>query len=287
MFDRAKLARLRVRADNRGTSFLVERVCGDAAERLMDVNRRFERALIIGPPESKTMILGGLPPEKHPVDIVQFYETASQKFGGVRGKEDALPFEPGSFDLIIAILTLHSINDLPGHLIQVKQILTEDGLFIGSLFGGDTLTELRQALYQADDINFGGALPRVSPFMTDTQAAGLLQRCGFTLPVVDTDKVLVKYRDISRLWSDIRDMGESNSLLQAQSRYMPKRYINDLRNAYAAGFADQTTGTLKAAFEIIWMTGWAPSDKQPKPLRPGSAKMSLAEGLRTIRDSST
>ena len=194
----------------------------------------------------------------------------------VQADEERLPFGEASLDLMVSTLALHWTNDLPGALIQVRRALKPDGLFIGAIFGGATLTELRQALMQADSELSGGAGPRISPFADVLDAAALLQRAGFALPVADVDRVQVGYADPMALIADLRAMGETNVL--ADRRPLSKRVLSRACEVYAERFA-RPDGRILATFEIVTMTGWAPHPSQQQPLRPGSAKMRLADAL--------
>ena len=190
--------------------------------------------------------------------------------------EERLPFADESLDLVVSTLALHWTNDLPGALIQIRRALKPDGLFVGAIFGGATLTELRQSLMQADSELSGGAGPRISPFADVVEAAALLQRAGFALPVTDVDRVQVGYAGPLQLIADLRAMGEANVL--AERRPLSRRVLARACEAYAEQFS-RPDGRITATFEIITMTGWAPHESQQQPLRPGSAKMRLADAL--------
>lgn len=200
----------------------------------------------------------------------------------VIGEAEALPILPGSMDLIISPLALHTVNDVPGTFAQIRRALKPDGLFMAGLLGGDTLTELRTALTQAELETTGGASLRVAPFAQIKDLADLMQRAGFALPVIDSEKVVVTYPSLFHLARDLRAMGEGNAL-QMRSR-RPGRKSLFLRAAehYAALFSEPD-GCMRATFEIIFVTGWAPHPSQQKPLRPGSADHSLAEALGSQR----
>ncbi len=263
IFDHKLLSVRRIRASRRGVSFLAERCAMDAADRLCDMNRQFETALIIGPPKFTEILRAHLPPDKMPKSITVM-DTAPN-------------LEVGPYDLIISALRLHTVNDLPGALIELRSILEPDGLFLASFFGGETLKELRQAAYAADDAVLGGISPRVAPFADYSQAAALLQRAGFALPVIDTDRCIVHYSDIQRLFEDLRDLGESNALVGRSHKRLTKDYRRKLFGEYLKHFSADNKA--RATFEILWMTGWAPHESQQKPLKPGSAKMRLADAL--------
>jgi len=200
----------------------------------------------------------------------------------VAADEEFLPFAAESFDLIVANLSLHGINDLPGALIQIRRSLVPDGLFLASLPALGTLAELRAALTAAEDALSGGASPRVAPFPDLRDGAALLQRAGFALPVVDSDRVVARYADLPRLTRDLRAFGATNALV-ARSRAPVRREIFARAQAvYAERFADPD-GRLRATFETLWLSGWAPHASQPKPLKPGSAAMRLEDALKLAR----
>ena len=161
---------------------------------------------------------------------------------------------------------------------QMAKLLKKDGLFIGALFGGNTLTELRQSLYKTDDEILGGASPRVFPMVTHSQAAPLITQAGLNLPVVDMDRFTVTYSRFGTLLSDLRDIGGTNILSNRSPNALTSKYWETLKGHYQDMFGEN--GKLKASFEILWLTGWRPHESQQKPLKPGSAKMSLSEALK-------
>jgi SAM-dependent methyltransferase len=194
--------------------------------------------------------------------------------------EEALPFTPASLDLVVSSLALHWVNDLPGTLIQIRRSLKPDGLFLGAIFGGQTLTELRQCLLQAESDLTGGAGLRVAPFADTFDVAGLLQRAGFALPVADLDRVTVRYDHPLKLIADLRLMGETNALAEAGGRPLSRAVLARAMALYQERFSDPD-GRVRATFDIITLTGWAPHASQQQPLKPGSAKMRLADALGT------
>jgi SAM-dependent methyltransferase len=195
--------------------------------------------------------------------------------------EERLPFAPASLDLAVSTLGLHWTNDVVGALVQIRRALKPDGLFLGALLGGSTLTELRQALTDAESEILGGAGSRVSPFADSRDAAGLLQRAGFALPVADVDRVSVSYEHPLKLLADLRQMGETNVLADRHPRPLTRALLARASEIYAERFAD-ADGRVTATFEIVTLTGWAPHPSQQQPLKPGSAKMRLADALGTV-----
>lgn len=195
-------------------------------------------------------------------------------------EEDFFPFAPQSADLIVSALTLHTVNDLPGALLQIRQSLKPDGLFVASILGGETLHELRTCLSEAELELSGGLTPRVAPFADKPQMGGLLQRAGFALPVVDSDIVTVTYDSIFPLMKDLRLMGEGNAIAERSKHFTARRLFLRAGELYAQKFADPD-GRIRASFEIIFLLGWAPHASQQQPLKPGSAKTRLAEFLGT------
>lgn len=282
VFDNALLRTRRGRASRRGRSFLLERAAKDAAERICDINRQFENALIIGAPDFVESLLTHLPPSKRPYNHITAYDTDEITQAQTLAPDDNLPFETETFDLIVSGLSLHTVNDLPGALIQARRVLRPDGLFIGAMLGGDTLTELRQSCYVADEKVFGGLTPRIFPFADYSQTAALLQRSGFALPVVDTDRFTVRYKAFDTIVSDIRDLGDTNCLRARNKASFKRHFKQALIEAYKDLFVQDNK--FKTTFEILWLTGWSPHESQQKPLKPGSAKMRLADALGTTEN---
>jgi SAM-dependent methyltransferase len=188
--------------------------------------------------------------------------------------------EPQSLDLVTSVLTLQEANDLPGLLAQARGSLKPDGLFLAALFGGDTLTELRQSLAAAEIETVGGLSPRVAPFADVRELGGLLQRAGFALPVADVERTVVRYGDLSGLVRDLRALGATNALVERSKRPMRRAMLAAALAHYARHFADPD-GRLRASFDIVYLTGWAPHASQQQPLKPGSATTRLADALGT------
>jgi len=255
--DHEALARNRRRASHAPALFLHEEAALEVQERLIEVNRRFTAPVIVA----------GVP-------------APWQGLAGARvvPDDDVLALEPGAQDLVVHALSLHWANDPVGQLIQCRRALRPDGLFLGLLFGGQTLCELRACLAQAEAELAGGLSPRVLPMGEIRDLGGLLQRAGFALPVADSVTQTVLYRDLWHLMHDLRAMGEGNAL-NARLRH-PSRRVMFTRAAelYQLTYA-RPDGRLPATFEIITLTGWAPDDSQQKPLRPGTAAQRLADAL--------
>ncbi len=192
--------------------------------------------------------------------------------------EEALPFASESFDLIASALSLQWANDLPGVFVQVRRALAPDGLFLAALVGGQSLTELRTALTTAEAELAGGASPRVAPFADLRDLGQLLQRAGFGLPVTDVEPVIVRYSSMFALMHDLRAMGATNALTMRSRVPLRRAMLLRAAEVYAERFAD-ADGRIRATFEIVWLSGWAPHESQQKPLAPGSARMRLADAL--------
>lgn len=267
----------RARSTFRDASFLHARVAADLADRLEAIPRPFPRVLALGG--------GGLFSEE-----VRSRPELSARIGAILETDldfvdpEHLPFAPGSFELIVSPLALHWINDLPGALIQLRLALKPDGLLLASLFGGDTLSELRLSLIEAESELTGGAGPRVSPFADLQDVAGLLQRAGFALPAADRDVVTVRYGEPMKLLADIRAMGETSALRERNPRALSRRILARAFEIYRERYADED-GRVRATFEILTATGWSPHESQQKPLKPGSAKTRLADALKTKEQS--
>jgi SAM-dependent methyltransferase len=278
VFDRLLVRRRLMRALKGGyADFLLRRAIDDFAERLGTVLRRFPLALDVSTPTAA--LADWLKTSGRVDDVIRLAPTGGT--GGpptIAGDAEALPFAPERFDLAVSLLALHSVNDLPGALIQIRRALKPDGLFLGCLLGGATLQELREAFTEAEAELEGGVSPRVAPFADVRDLGGLLQRAGFALPVADIEPVIVRYADPFGLFRDLRAMGLTNAL--AHRRRTPLRRATLWRAAdiYAERFAD-ADGRIRATFEIVWLSGWAPHESQQKPLQPGSAQTRLADAL--------
>lgn len=263
----------RARTTFRAASFLHQRVAADLADRLEAIPRPFPRVLALGG--------SGLFSEE-----VRARPELSARIGSILETDldfidpENLPFAPGSFELIVSPLTLHWINDLPGALIQLRLALKPDGLLLASLFGGETLHELRLSLIEAESEITGGAGPRVSPFADLQDIAGLLQRAGFALPAADRDVVTVRYGEPMRLLADLRAMGETSALRKRNPRALSRRILARAFEIYRGRYSDEDN-RVRATFEILTATGWSPHESQQKPLKPGSARMRLADALKT------
>jgi SAM-dependent methyltransferase len=282
IFDRALLRARRARALRLGAeTFLIDRVAEDLAGRLSAVLRTFETAADVGTPtDAVRRALAG-----RATAVVTTFRGAERGESSasvltVAADEEALPFRDNSLDLVVSALTLQFVNDLPGALIQIRRALQPDGLFLAALIGGDSLTELRAAFAQAETEVEGGVSPRVAPFADLRDLGALLQRAGFALPVTDIDRVTVRYPSPLALMHDLRRMGATNVLTERRRKPLRRATLQRLFEIYAERFAD-ADGRIRATFEIVWLSGWVPHESQQQPLKPGSAKMRLADALRT------
>lgn len=288
LFDRAlHRARLdRASARYADADFLKRRAAENAADRLSDILRDFPLAVDLSARNGAFRdALVGTPAEARIGALVEadLSQAMLAGRGGLRlvADEERLPFAPGSVNVFVSLLSLHWTNDLVGALTQIRRALAPDGLFVGALFGGTTLTELRQSLLQAEAEVSGGAGLRVSPFADGFDAAGLLQRAGFSLPVSDVDRIVVRYDHPLKLMAELRAMGETNVLVDRPRAPLSRRVLARALDIYAERFSDPD-GRVRATFEIVTATGWAPDPSQQKPLRPGSAKVRLADALGVI-----
>ena len=264
-----------------GAWFLMRRAAEDLADRLSTVERRFEHAAAVHcltGDAANTLAMSGK------VGAVTRVEADPALLDGGEGlvsHGETLPLEPESLDLAVSLLTLHEANDLPGQLIQIRRALKPDGLFLGCLAGAGTLGELRECLLAAETEIRGGASPRVMPFAAVRDAGALLQRAGLALPVADTETVTVRYADMFGLMRDLRAMGATNALAGRARAPTPRAVFLRAAELYAERFSDPD-GRIRATVSMIWLSGWAPHASQQKPLKPGSAKQSLAEALKPL-----
>jgi SAM-dependent methyltransferase len=283
LFDRELLNARRARAARSGVlpDFLLRRAVDDMADRLAGVERGFARILNLGAHHG--LLAERLAETHQAADLVVNMEASTPllalcKPPKVRGDEELLPFRDGAFDLIASALSLQFVNDLPGTLVQIRRALKPDGLFLGSVLGGATLQELRQAFTEAELELEGGVSPRVAPMADIRDFGALLQRAGFALPVADTDLVTVTYASPLALMIELRAMGAGNVLTERRKRPLRKTTLARAIELYQAHFG-VGQGRVRASFEIIHLAGWAPHESQQKPLRPGSAQARLADAL--------
>jgi SAM-dependent methyltransferase len=268
LFDRALLQARHSRARKLGpATFLLDRVAEDMEERLHAVLRNFSDVADVW--TSGELLRGPARDRFKTVTHVGLQDSS----------QEVLPFAPESLDLAVSALAFQFVNDLPGVLSQIRRALRPDGLLLAAMIGGDTLTELRQSFAAAEAECEGGVSPRVAPFADLRDIGALLQRAGFALPVTDVDRAVVRYDNAFALMQDLRRMGATNIL--SERRRTPTRRATLLRMAqiYGERFAD-ADGRIRATFDVIWLSGWAPHESQQKPLRPGSAKASLAEAVK-------
>jgi SAM-dependent methyltransferase len=286
LFDRA-LHRARLDRAAPGFSaagFLKARAAADAVERLEAIVREFPLAVDLGARDgafARALALSDAASRVGALIETDLSFAMLKGRGGLRvqADEERLPFRPESLDLVVSTLALHWANDLPGVLIQIRRALKPDGLFVGAILGGGTCTELRQALTEAEAELSSGAGLRVAPFAEAYDVAGLLQRAGFALPVADVDRVKVRYSHPLKLVEDLRAMGETNALAE-RAPALSRAVLARACEIYIERFAE-ADGKVAATFDILTMTGWAPHENQQKPLKPGSAKMRLADALKT------
>jgi SAM-dependent methyltransferase len=283
LFDRSLLARRLDRAAKgfAQASFLRERAIEDLLHSLSGINRHFDIALEIGARDGAFRRELRTTPAAGKIGTL-IEGDLSQAFAGSGPRlimdEEQLPFGDDSLNLVVSTLALHTANDLPGVMVQIRRALTPDGLFIASLFGGETLKELRGCLMDAELEVRGGYGPRIAPFAEGPDLIDLLRRTGFNMPVVDTDRVVVSYEHPLKLMADLRAMGESNVLIDRPRKGLNRAILGRASELYFERFADDE-GRIPATFEIITLSGWKPHESQQKPLRPGSAKMRLADAL--------
>ncbi|SFK52668.1 methyltransferase domain-containing protein [Methylocapsa palsarum] len=293
IFDRGLIRRRQARAlaqsegvqGDQGADFLLRYAIDDICERRGAVKRDFTSIIDLGTPspalaERLSAAAGA--------GFVARVAPLVRTLGGARllsvvGDEEYVPLATARFDLAVSALALHYANDLPGALVQIRHALKPDGLFLGCLLGGRSLNELRTALAAAETEICGGVSPRVAPFADVRDLGGLLQRAGFALPVADSEPLSVRYADMFGLMADLRAMGASNALEARRRAPPPRALFARAAQIYAERFADPD-GRVRATFELIFISGWAPHESQQKPLAPGSAKMRLADALRTRPD---
>jgi SAM-dependent methyltransferase len=249
-----------------GDRFLVREAADGIKARLAPVNRTFSKALALDENASEAL-----------------HGVAATVQAGRIGPDGRLVGGDGDVDLVVAILSLHGLNDLPGALVQIRRALKPDGLFLAALLGGATLFELRESMAAGEIATMGGITPRVAPMADVRELGTLLQRAGFALPVADVERTTVRYREFATLANDLRAMGETNALVGRQLQLRRATLAAALAH-YEAKHAE-TDGRLRATFDILYLTGWSPHESQQQPLKPGSAKTRLADALGAVEHS--
>jgi SAM-dependent methyltransferase len=268
LFDHALLRMRQSRALRGGpATFLLDRVAEDMEERLHAVLRDFAEVAEIWTPGTVL----GKPSRDRFKSVTQISLDDSE--------QETLPLQPESLDLVVSALAFQFVNDLPGVLTQIRRALRPDGLLLAAMIGGDTLIELRQSFAAAEAECEGGVSPRVAPFADLRDVGSLLQRAGLALPVTDVDRIVVRYDSAFALMADLRRMGATNILVERRRTPTRRTTLVRMAQIYGERFADPD-GRIRATFDVIWLSGWAPHESQQKPLQPGSAKASLAEAVK-------
>lgn len=275
IFDSALIRRHLERRPPGAADFVTRLVADDLAERLMAVSRPFSRALVMGPdatvlPEDGRTAAGSFRFERAatilPAPGLPLFDA------------EALELPAGDYELVVSLLDLQMVEDVPGFLARVRAQLKPDGLFIAAAVGGETLTELRQAFLAAEAEARGGAVARIAPFVPLADAAALLQRARFAMPVADIETHVVRYDSALALMAELKRLGASNPLAERPAQPMTRGLLTEVASQYQL-IAGDPDGRVRARLDILWLSGWAPHASQPKPLRPGSAQVSLAKVL--------
>jgi NADH dehydrogenase [ubiquinone] 1 alpha subcomplex assembly factor 5 len=285
IFDRHKTRRNRAKAAHMPNTadWLQTANRQQLLDRLLDMKRSFHSALSMGCKKGETAKALAQDHNLETViatDLSHAFTCKANMDGiaAVTADEEWVPFGPDAFDLIIAEQCLHWTNDLPGSLIQLKRCLQPDGLFLASLFGSATLHELRAALFEAESNLLGGVTPRVSPFVDVRDAGNLLLRANFALPVADTDVIIREYDCLADLFNELRQMGETTSILDRFKGLTTPRLFTAAEEIYRNRHGTEQ-GKLRATFEIVTLTAWAPAETQQKPMARGSAQNRLSDAL--------
>ncbi len=283
LFDRPLLARRRARAlrtGAEGADFLLASVLADMADRMAITTRTFVTGVALGDVTGRTAaMLANSGKVERVVRADGLVAGAGPGRPDLVIDEEALPFLPESLDVVVSPLAFQFVNDLPGTLVQIRRALRPDGLLLAALLGGETLTELREVLMEAEIAEGRGVSPRVLPVAEVRDAGALLQRAGFALPVTDRDRLTVRYDTLFDLVKDLRAMGATNILAARDRRPASRRLFLAAAEIYRERFSDPD-GRIRATFDIISVSGWAPDPSQQKPLRPGSAQVRLADALK-------
>lgn len=272
LFDRALMARRLARRKGQ-TNFVTDLVVADLEDRLTPIQRTFLKPALLAPDAGA--IPANLLAGSGPIALERFSTLVPDSAGDLVDPE-ALVLPETDYDLIVTLLDLQVVNDVPGYLSRLRRHLRPDGLLLAAALGGRSLAELRSAWLEADVATFGGAFARIAPFMDVRDAGALLQRAGFALPVADAEHHVVRYAEPLALMREIKALGGANPMMDK-----PRRLVTAAHLARAiAAYPRDADGRIGASLEIVWMSGWAPDESQPKPLRPGSARVNLASVLK-------
>jgi hypothetical protein len=277
-FDMELALQRRLRRHAPEGDFLMQRVTQDLADRLDTVSRHFGKAATLhcGGPQTARIIRHARPAAE--IDEIEAARWPDQPHAMIRPVEAFIDGGPAAHELVVSMLALHGVNDLPGYLVQARRMLKPDGLFLGCMLGSGTLKELRDVLLHVEAEMSGGASARVAPFADVRDMGGLLQRTGFALPVTDVDEFTVRHADLFALIADLRALGLTNTLEARNRRPLGRAFWSRAAALYAQRFGD-SDGRIRSTFSIIWLSGWVPDASQQKPLKPGSAKVSLRDVL--------
>lgn len=281
IFDEALIARNRSRARAQkaeGADFLLELTARELADRLSIVERRFDRAIELFGGTGETAKAALATGKIGDLERIETDAALLENAAGSTSNFESVPLEPQSVNLILSPLSLHLTNDTPGMLIQMRRALKPDGLLLAAIPGAGTLAELRDVLLAAETEIYGGASPRVIPFADIRDIGALMQRSGFALPVIDEESFTVRYDHIFALMRDLKAMGMANPLIGRSRKPVSRRFFLRAAELYAERYADPD-GRIRATFSIVFVSGWSPHESQQKPLKPGSAKMRLADAL--------
>jgi len=262
------------------TGFLMDIAADELAVRLGTVERQFDRAAVLfGGTNSvaDAVTATGKIDRLERVDVLEGGEPDHP----ATSLED-VPLAADTYNLVLAPLFLHLVNDLPGSLIRMRRALKPDGLLLAAIPGAGTLSELNDVLLETEQQLYGGASPRVVPFGEVRAIGGLLQRAGFSLPVADVETYTVRYDSLFGLMADLRALGQANPLTARSKRPVSRAFFLEAAKLYSERYSD-ADGRIRATFSIIFLSGWAPHESQQKPLKPGSAKVRLADALKAMK----
>ncbi|XP_033253013.1 arginine-hydroxylase NDUFAF5, mitochondrial-like [Drosophila miranda] len=267
--------------------YLKEEVGFRLADRVFDIKREFKAAADIGCSRgylSKHILAESVErltlTDTSATMLEQAQGTPGLKIHKIVRDEEDLDFEEISLDLLISSLSLHWVNDLPGCFAQIKRSLKPDGVFIASMFGGDTLYELRSSLQLAELERKGGISPHISPFTQIRDIGSLLNRAGFTMLTIDTDELVIGYPSMFELMWDLKGMAENNAAFNRPA-HLSRETMLAASAIYQELYAKPNESGVPATFQIIYFVGWKPGPNQPQPLARGTGEVSLKD-LRKI-----
>ncbi len=271
LFNTALAARRQARASLGDVAPVLDEIYRRTVDRLLDIRERYQTIHHIG--ISDASLRGALDAEHYEAEIFPVPLTSEAWIA-----HETLPLTEATCDAVVCVMGLQHVNDLPGVLIQLRRALKPNGLLLAVLPGVSSLQELRHVLGEVESAAYHGISPRVAPFLEVRDAGSLLQRAGFALPVIDSERIALTYPEMFSLMRDLRAAGQTSCLAGRRNAFTPLGFFAKAADLYAERYGD-SDGRIAATLELLTLTAWSPHASQQQPLQPGSGKVSLVQAL--------